>query len=218
MPHRLLRICMLAGLALVCGCNYVVGLGYLIGGPPTIEPDFDRMTNKSLTDKGVTVAVVCYAPTELKWDNAEIDKELAEFVTWRLHEHKIKVRRPEQVRAWLDQHPDYDKPEEIGIGVEVTHVVYIDLSKFSLYEPDASHLYRGRAEAVISVVAKREETNDWEEIYVKEHISAYPLAIARPTSQESFGTFKRKNIDRLSDEIGRLFYEYHNGDDLPDVT
>jgi hypothetical protein len=218
MSHRLLRFCMLAGLALVCGCNYVVGLGYLIGGPPTIEPDFDRMTNKSLTDKGVTVAVVCFAPTELKWDNAEIDQELAEFVTWRLHEHKVKVRRPEQVRAWIDQNPDYDKPEEVGEGVEVTHVVYIDLSKFSLYEPDASHLYRGRAEAVVSVVAKREESDDWEEVYVKEHISAYPLAIARPTSQESFGTFKRKYLDRLSDEIGRFFYEYHNGDDLPDAT
>lgn len=218
MSHRLLRFCMLACLALVCGCNYVVGLGYLIGGPPTIEPDFDRMTNKSLTDKGVKVAVVCYAPTELKWDNAEIDKELAEFVSWRLHEHKIKVLRPEVVRRWLDQNPDYDKPEEVGKGLEATHVVYIDLSKFSLYEPDASHLYRGRAEAVISVVAKRDESDDWEEIYVKEHISAYPLAIARPTSQESFGTFKRKYLDRLSDEIGRFFYEYHNGDDLPDVT
>ena len=26
------------------------------------------------------------------------------------------------------------------------------------------------------------------------------------------------DLDRLSDEIGRLFYEYHNGDDLPDAT
>ena len=57
------------------GCNYFIALGYLIGGPPSVEPDFDAQTAKSFTDKGVTVAVVCYAPTELKWDFDEIDYE-----------------------------------------------------------------------------------------------------------------------------------------------
>ncbi|HEX6985781.1 MAG TPA: hypothetical protein VF170_10400, partial [Planctomycetaceae bacterium] len=84
MSLRLTRLAALAALALVCGCNYVVGLGYLLGGPPSIEPEFDRATNKSLGDKDVTVAVACYAPTELKWDNAEIDREVAEFVSHRL--------------------------------------------------------------------------------------------------------------------------------------
>ena len=49
----------------VSGCNYVVLLGYLIGGPPSISPDFDEMTGTSLTDKDVIVAVVCYAPKEV---------------------------------------------------------------------------------------------------------------------------------------------------------
>jgi hypothetical protein len=213
---RLRCVLLLSGLAFTCGCNYLVALGYLLGGPPSIEPEFDRMTNKSLSDKDVTVAVVCFAPDELKWDNAEVDREIAEFVAYRLHEHKIKVRRPEQIRAWIDANPDWDKPEEIGDAVDVTHVIFIDLSKFGLYEPDASHLYRGRAEAVISVV-ERQPDGSWDEIFVKELISVYPLAVPRPTSQESFGTFKRKYYDRLSQEIGRLFYEYYNGDDLPDV-
>lgn len=217
MPTRRLSLALLATLACVCGCNYVVGLGYLLGGPPSIEPDFDRMTNKSLTDRDVRVAVACYAPTELKWDNAEIDREIAEFVSYRLHEHKITVCSPERVRAWMNANPDWDKPEEIGEGVDVTHVVFIDLSKFSLYEPDASHLYRGRAECVVNVVEKQ-PSGDWDEIYVKEHISAYPLAAPRPTSQESFSSFKRHYLERLSEEVGRLFYEYYNGDDLPDVT
>jgi hypothetical protein len=211
------RLALISGLLLVCGCNYVVGLGYLLGGPPSIEPEFDRTTGKSLGDSEVIVAVVCYAPKELKWDNAEVDREIAEYVSYRLNEHKIQVRRPEQVRAWVDANPDWDKPEEIGEGVEVTHVLFIDLSKFSLYEEDAAHLYRGRAEAVVNVVEKQPD-GEWDEIFVKELISVYPLAVPRPASQESFGTFKRKYLDRLSEEVGRLFYEYYNGDDLPDVT
>ncbi len=40
-------------------------LGYLIGGPPSIEPDFDKETGISLQGKDKTVAVVCFAPREL---------------------------------------------------------------------------------------------------------------------------------------------------------
>ena len=217
MSLRLIRCSVLAAAALLCGCNYVVGLGYLLGGPPSIEPEFDRATNKSLGAKDVLVAVACYAPTELKWDNAEVDREIAEYVSHRLNQHKITVRRPEQVRAWIDANPDWDKPEEIGEGVDATHVIFIDLSKFSLYEEDAAHLYRGRAEAVINVVEKQPD-GEWDEIFVDELISVYPLAVPRPASQESFGTFKRKYLERLSEEIGRHFYEYYNGDDLPDAT
>ena len=217
MFSRLTSLGLLVAAMSICGCNYAVGLGYLLGGPPSIEPEFDRATNKSLTDANVRVAVVCYAPTQLKWDNAEVDREIAEFVSHRLFSHKITVCRPERVRAWIDANPDWDKPEEIGEAVEVTHVIFIDLSKYSLYEIDAPHLYRGRAEAVVNVVEKQ-PSGDWETIFVKDLISVYPLAVPRPASQESFGTFKRKYLERLSEEIGRLFYEYYNGDDLPDVT
>ena len=42
------------------GClKQMLFLGYLIGGPPSIEPDFDRNAKKSMTGKDVTVAVVC---------------------------------------------------------------------------------------------------------------------------------------------------------------
>ena len=216
-PKRLSGLALLTGLAFLCGCNYVVGIGYLLGGPPSIEPDFDRMTDKSLSDKDVTVAVVCFAPTHLKWDNAEVDMEISKFVSFRLHEHKIVVRRPEQIQQWIDANPDWDKPEEIGVGVDVTHVVFIDLSKFSLYEEGASHLYRGRAEAVVTVVEKQPD-GEWDEVYVKELVSQFPLGQPRSTSDQSFGTFKRQYLERLSEEVGRLFYEHYNGVDLSVVT
>ncbi|MCA8989918.1 MAG: hypothetical protein KDA78_19895, partial [Planctomycetaceae bacterium] len=78
------------------GCNYAILLGYLIGGPPSIEPDFDIQTNKSMSDKEVSVCVVAFAPTELKWDFDKIDHELARYVAFRLVEHDIKVVNPDQ--------------------------------------------------------------------------------------------------------------------------
>lgn len=203
--------------AMLCGCNYVVLAGYLIGGPPSIEPDFDKTTQKSMTDKDVTVAVVCYAPPELKWDFHSIDKELAKYVSFRLAEHKIQIVNPDRVADWLDRNDDWDAPPDIGRALGVTYVIYIDLHKYSLYEMGSSHLYRGRAEALVSVF-EMDGASDGEKVFSREIISQYPLAVPRSTYEVSYTTFKRQYLSRLSEEIGRLFYEYYNGDDIPDAS
>ena len=208
-------LCLTAAVAL-SGCNYLVFFGYLIGGPPSVEPDFDKMTKKSLTDKDVTVAIVCYAPAELKWDFDQVDHEVAKFVSNRLFLHKIKVIDPDRVRDWLDKHEDYDKPDEIGAAFHAKYVVYIDMHKFSLLEEHSANLYRGRAEALVSVYEIDDEGNG-DKIYTKDLTSAYPLAAPRSTSEVSYGHFKKEYLSRLSEEIGRLFYEHYNGDDMPDT-
>jgi hypothetical protein len=115
------------------GCNYFIPLGYLIGGAPSIEPDFDAMTKKSMTDKDITVVVMAYAPPELKWDFPKIDHELSRYVAYRLTENHVKVISPDQVQRWLDEHQDWDKPGELAKACgDVDFVVYIDMGTFDL--------------------------------------------------------------------------------------
>ena len=208
-------------LLMVCsltGCNYAILLGYLIGGPPSIEPDMEAaVPGVSFTDKDVTVAVVCYAPTELKWDVDKVDQELSSFVAYRLGQHHIDFVSPTTVQAWLDANRDWDTPQEVGEGLGCSYVVYIDLSRFSLYEEHSQDLYRGRAEAVVSVI-KMEDDGEGEKIYTKEITSQFPLRAPRSTTEVSYTTFKRQFMTRLSEEIGRLFYESYAGDDIPDAT
>lgn len=205
------------GLLCLTGCNYIILLGYLFGGPPSIEPEFDAKTGKSFSDKDVKVAVVCYAPLELKYDFDKLDYELAKFVTFKLHANKIQVVNPDLVHDWLDKNPDWDRPEEIGEAMEVDYVVYIDIHKFSLYEEDSADLYRGRAEAVVSVY-EMDETGHGDKLWSKEINSKYPLKIPRSTYEESYQNFKGQYFTRLSEEIGRLFYQHYAGDDFPDAT
>jgi hypothetical protein len=195
------------------GCSYLLFLGYLIGGPPSIEPDFDAQVKESLTDKDVTVAVVCYAPTDIRYSFEDIDHEVAKFVSFRMHQHKIKVISPDRVRAWLDENREWDKPEEIGEFFDCTYVVYIDLNEFSLYEDESANLYRGRAEAVVNVW-KMDESGEAEKIYTTEKISKFPTHQPVAASDESYKNFKSRYLARLSDEIGRLFYEYYTFDEI----
>lgn len=218
--RRLLALLLTAMLLCVSstGCNYIVLLGYLIGGPPSIEPDYDAMTDKSMTDKDVVVAVTCYAPKNVLYDYAGIDRELARFVSQRLYTHKMTVIQPDVVQQWIDENPDFDKPEELGKGVGATHVIQIDLTNFTLYEKSSHQLYRGRSQGMIFVVEMDKNKEHGEQVYSKELISMFPLAVPRSTQDIGRDAFKGQYLTRLSEEIGRLFYEHYTGDDMSDAT
>ena len=57
-----------------------------------------------------------------------------------------------------------------------------------------------------------------EQIYTRDIISQYPLGVPRSTYDTKYTTFKREFLERLSEEVGRLFYEHYNGDDFPDAA
>ncbi len=215
-PTRRLALWCGACLALVlmAGCQQFVILSYLIGGPPSIEPDFDLETGQSMKDKDKTVAVVCFAPREMLMEFPNIDDEIAAQVAFRLAENKIAICKPDYVRAWVDAHPKWELPEEIGREFKADYVIEVELSKFTLYEGTSTTLYRGRTEADI-VVTEMDDSGHGERIFSKELALAYPLHVARSTSEQSLMTFKRDYISRLSEKIGWMFYESYNGDQIP---
>ena len=211
------RLSILLTMMLLCsvtsGCSYFVIFGYLLGGPPSVEPKFDEETKESMTDPDVRVVVVCFAPDEIKHSFESIDHELALYVTHRLHEHNIKVVPPDLVKGWLEENKDWDKPEEIGAHFKVTYVIYIDLNVFSLYEQGSPHLYRGKAESIVSVW-KMDEDNHAEKIFSQEKVSKYPIHQPVNSGDKTYSTFKGEYLSRLSDEIGHFFYEYYISDEI----
>jgi hypothetical protein len=203
------------------GCNYFILAGYLLGGPPSIEPDFDKMTKKSLRDKAVDgkdikVAVVCFAPDEVRLNFIDVDKDIAKYIAHRLNEHHIPTINPDRIQEWLDKHQDWDKPEEIGEATKATHVILVDVHKYNLFEENSHELYKGRSEVLVSVYEMQKDgTTD--KVYNKEVTCQYPLETPRETSEISYDRFRREYLGRLSEEVGRLFYEHFNGDDIGDV-
>ncbi len=203
--------------ALMCaalsGCNYIMVFGYLIGGPPSVEPLFDKETKESMTDKGVRVVVVCFAPNDIKYNFESIDHELSQYVSYQLFSHKIEVVNPDLVKAWLEENKDWDKPEEIGAHFQTTYVIYIDLNEFTLYEEGSVELYRGRAEGIVSVW-KMDDDNHAEKIFSAEKTSKYPMHQPVSSGDKTYSTFKGEYLTRLSEEIGRFFYEYYVADEI----
>lgn len=198
---------------LIPGCNYFMLLGYLIGGPPQVEPLFEKETNQCMTDRGVRVAVVCFAPDELKYQFDNIDHIIANRVTNALKAKKIDVISYDEIQAWLKDNPDWDTAEEVGAEFDVRYVVFIDVSNFGLYERDSNTLYRGRCEAMVHVYEMKTD-GEGESIFSHEINSLYPTQVPRSASDVSYDTFRMEYIWKLSDEIGRMFYPYLRGDDI----
>jgi hypothetical protein len=200
-------------LCTIPGCNYFLLLGYLIGGPPQIEPLFEKETNKSMTDKDIRVAVVCYASDELKYQFDNIDHIIANRVTNQIASKKIEVVNYAEVQTWLRDNPDWDTAVEVGAEFDVNYVIYIDVSAFSLYERDSNTLFRGRCDAIVSVY-EMETDGDGKRIFSREVNSIFPIQVPRSAADVSYDTFRMEYIWRLSDEIGRMFYPYLHGDDI----
>jgi hypothetical protein len=211
-----LRVCGVAA-CLAClfstsGCSQLVLLGYLIGGPPSIEPAFDAETGLTMTGVDKTVAVVCYAPTELKWNFPNIDDEVAAQVTYRLFEHKVKVVEPDYIRAWVDEHPDWELASEIGEAFKADYVIEIELESFSLFEEgNSTSLYRGRTAGFVHV---SDLSQDGERIFSKDLEFAYPTRVPRSAYDQSLLTFKRDYLSRLAEKIGYMFHESYSGDEI----
>lgn len=200
------------------GCNYFILLGYLIGGPPQLEPQFEKETGKSFTDKDIRVAVVCYAPDELKYQYSDIDHVLASRVCFQMQNREIDVIPPDRVRLWLEENTEWDSPVEVGAAFDVSYVVYVDISEFTLYEHDSNAtLFRGRCEAIVSVYEMKTD-GDGRRIFSRDITSVFPIHVPRSAAEVSYENFRLEYFMRLSDEIGRLFYPYLNGDDIGFAT
>ncbi len=199
------------------GCQYVLMLGYLIGGPPQEQPLFERDTGQSMTDRDVRAAVICYAPDELKYRFSDLDHIIASRITNQLAGRKIEVIPYDDVRIWLAENPDWDEASDLGADFDVTFVVFVDVSDFSLYERNGNSLFRGRCDAMIRVYEMDAE-GDGQQIFTAEIESLYPTEVPRSASEVSFDAFRMEYIFRLSDEIGRLFYPYHRGDLFQDTV
>jgi hypothetical protein len=211
--RRLAALVLLTGT--LSGCQAVVLLGYLIGGPPSSDPDFHIRTKQSLKGKNKVVLVYCYAQKELKWDNESVDYDLAKHVAHRLVQNEIKVIDPDRVHAWLDKNDKWKKTSELGKAFKVDYIVHIEVKDYGLYEPHSQNLYRGHADLIVNVVKMDEDKKDGKTIYTTTIKSHFPTRSPADSNQIPFTQFKKMYLSALSDEIGKLFYSVETGAEIP---
>jgi hypothetical protein len=155
-PGRLRRW-RLAGLlvlaaGLTTGCDLPSLLYFVTTG---LKEPMEEAQEMRLTEKGkeVKVVILTYAGLDMRPGLMTVGRDLGGQLARQLqnlckeNKDKITVVSPTRVNEYLNNHPNwYLKPEEVGKHFDADKVIYLEVEKFSLYEPgSASQLYRGRA-------------------------------------------------------------------------
>jgi hypothetical protein len=152
----------------------------------------------------------------MKWNFPAIDDEVAAQVTYRLFANKIKTIEPDYIRAWVDEHPDWELASEIGKAFKADYVIEIELESFSLYDSENSTtLLRGKTVGMVHVT---DMSQDGQRIFDKDVDFAFPTRAPRSAYDQSLITFKREYISRLAEKIGWMFYESYSGDQISWAT
>ncbi|HEX7448334.1 MAG TPA: hypothetical protein VF306_12355 [Pirellulales bacterium] len=194
-----LGLLLAASLALQFGCTKaLVTAAYLIKG--TNDPaEFDELKDKR-------VAVVCRSQTDLGFEAAGVDKQLALAVgeLLRTRGRHIKVIDQREVDNWIDENA-WEDFSDIGRALEdCDMVVGIDLLSFSLYQGQT--LYQGNAEVKLIVCDMSHGGKPaWEKSM---NAVVYPLNHGRPAQDEPPAQFRRKYVDVLAKEISQHFYPH----------
>lgn len=217
----MIGLCVLVLLCTGAGCSLSVMAGKMLFGDPMIGDDFKGVTGKSLTEKGKKVAVICNTPESVRDEFSALGVELLREICTKMRGHKIDVIPSSKIASWIDDNGgEVGNLNELAQKIEADYIVRIDIDQFSYQEENSPNLFRGRAAGSVTVFEvlyneqKTAKVKRLSEIYSKRFASVYPVHQAVPADQTSPIIFRKKYMDRVSDEISRLFYRHRAGSDF----
>lgn len=101
------------------------------------------------------VAVVCHLGKHHQIDVGHFDRDVNSLLSQLIAGYTKK--KPEiilaaKVNQWMDEHQDWKSPYEIGQGLNVDYVVYIELRRIGFYEKEGwKQFYKGNCDASVSI-------------------------------------------------------------------
>lgn len=152
--RHLVIIC--AGLTILC----VGTLGCALMAPVLLGMDMlgvdDKANIKYHFEKDAKrVAVVVVQSRSHQIDVGHFDRDVNNQLSQLIAAYTKK--KPEiilaaKVQKWLDEHQEWKTPYEIGQGLNVDYVVFIDLRRIGFYEKEGwKQFYKGTCEASVGV-------------------------------------------------------------------
>lgn len=203
------------------GCSLFVMAGKMIMGDPMVGDDFGEFTKKPMTDGKSKVAILCSAPESIKDNYAGLQIELLNEVSRKMSIHEINIVKPHLVARWIDDNGgQIDDLDNLASEVDADYIVKIEVDHFSYREENSPNLFRGRCDGKVTVYeftredSSKKTEGPGREVYQKGFKSTHPTHQPVPADQTSELIFRKKFINRVGDEIARLFFKHRAGSDF----
>jgi hypothetical protein len=197
------------------GCiNGSAMLAKMILGDPQVDASFKQRTGVSLEDEHRVVLVVT-APTSLGEEHSSVTLDLQEILARKLERRGIELVDVDDVaRAIDDQGGRLDVRRLARKFPEADYLLHISVGSFSCREPQSAELLRGHAAGMLLGYELRGDEPDerhcvqvFEQEFTVEH-PTHPV----PRDSTSLSAFEKQFLDRLSNELGRVFYDFRTSE------
>lgn len=207
--------CLLAIVVLLLGgCSLGVMAGKMLTGDPMLPAQFKQMTHTDLVKNKNKVVVICSTPTAIDAELGGLNLDLIDGITRRMKVHGIQVVNPDAVAQWIDDNGGViTDPSEMARAFDADYVAWIDVSAFTLKEPNAPKLLRGHTEGFIRVFQVEKIDDDKVALakYNAEFTVTYPPHQPLSETGRSAVLFQKEFIDRVCEQLAETFYDHRPG-------
>jgi hypothetical protein len=157
------------------------------------------------------VAVVVHMPSHNQVEVGHFDRDVNNLLAKKVADYLD--RRPvvvlaAKVHQWLDENHDWKTPYEIGRGLKVDHVIFIEIRRVSFYEREGwTQYYKGLAEMSLGVYRVGSEADESIPIYGPESVTIrYPNTVRPVSSSElSLSQFRELFVRHAAERLSWYF-------------
>jgi hypothetical protein len=197
-----------AAAAFCTGCQAST-LAYFLFPEAKHEAEMKKLASDD--NKEVRVAILTYSTElEMRPELIQADSQLSEMLAAKLVElckannENVTIVNPHKVEEFKTSHPNWQQDPnlaDIGRQFKADYLIYIELSKLSMYEKDCKQLYHGQAAMSVQMV----DIHNPEESPLPQQISfIYPDARGPiPTDDMQPMEFRQKFISYLAWRLAR---------------
>jgi hypothetical protein len=170
------------------------------------------------------VAVVVNLTRHSQVDVGHFDRDVNIWLAPKIFDYvkgKQEVVHAQKIHKWLDEHPGWKTPAEVGRGVNADHVVFVEIRDIGFYEKEGwTNMYKGRAECSVTIYSLGKEEDDVQPIWgPKNYTFRFPNGLRPiPSSDLSVAQYREAFVRHVAERLSWLFVPHPSsleyGDDL----
>ena len=192
----------------LASCNWLTPVVFIGEHKKQISPEFDKLANKR-------VAILVWVDPSTLFDYPHARFELATYVGEKLHsemgQRKLgtDVVNSRDVEDFLQKTPDSQfDPLAVGRKFKADYVVYVEVTKFQMRDPEQPQFLRGTIHASVSVHDVAADPDQIARHELTEVLCSYPDGQPLLIDATNPPLVREAVYRKFAEEVARKFYEY----------
>lgn len=181
---------------------------FVVQNRKKISPEFDKLP-------GGRVAILVWTDPSTLFDYPHARFELATYIGDKLHAEmnrrhlNTEVVDPRDVEDFLQKNIDAQiDPQAVGRAFDADYVVYLEVIKFQIRDPDHPQFLRGQIHASVVVHDVRADPDQLRRYELAPVNCMYPDSAPVPLTATNSPLIREATYRKFAELVARKFYEY----------